>query len=178
MGNERRGADGADPGAGAGRIFWGGRWSWPLAGSGFGRQYDVLGVMAVGLLMSAFYFDLSWDGQWYHQWGIYLIADDWNPLMGPMQDFTPQLHTSVRHFPKGPWYVAAAIYEATGNFEAGKCPAVLSWAVMGLAVFAASLDWGLKRRAAVAIALVVALNPVVMSGTDDVPGGWHSWWRF
>jgi hypothetical protein len=123
----------------------------------------ALGVMAAGLLMSAFYFDLSWDGQWYHQWGIYLIADDWNPLTEPMRDFTPQLHTSVRHFPKGPWYMAAAIYEATGNFEAGKCPAVLSWVTMGLAVFAAGLEWGLKRRAAVAIALVVALNPVVMS---------------
>jgi len=34
---------------------------------------------------------------------------------------------------------------------------------MGLAVFAAGLDWGLRRRHAAAIALVVSLNPVVMS---------------
>ena len=123
----------------------------------------ALGVMALALAMSAFYFDLSWDGQNYHQLGIYTIAQDWNPLTGPMQNFTPQLNSSVRYFAKGPWYVAAAIYETTGNFEAGKCPAVLAWAAMGLAVFAASLDWGLRRRFAVVIAVVVALNPVVMS---------------
>src|SRR5450432_179782 len=62
----------------------------------------ALGVMALALAMSAFYFDLSWDGQWYHQWGIYTIARDWNPLTEPMRDFTPQLHPSVRHFAKGP----------------------------------------------------------------------------
>ena len=123
----------------------------------------ALGVIALALAMSAFYFDLSWDGQNYHQLGIYTIAENWNPLTGPMQEFTPQLNSSVRYFAKGPWYVAVAIYETTGCFEAGKCGTVLSWATMGLAVFAASLDWGLRRRLAVVIALVVALNPVVMS---------------
>ena len=123
----------------------------------------ALGVMTLALAMSIFYFDLSWDGQNYHQLGIYTIADDWNPLTAPMQNFKPQLNSSVRYFAKGPWYVAAAIYKTTGCFEAGKCPTMLSWAMMGLAVFAASLDWGLRRRFAAVITLVVALNPVVMS---------------
>ena len=134
----------------------GGRWRiWPLG--------LALGVMALALAISAFYFDLSYDGQWYHQLGVYTIAQDWNPLTEPMRDFRPQLHTSVRYFAKGPWYVAAAIYETAGCFEAGKCSTVLSWGMMGLAVFAACLDWGLRRRYAAVIALVVALNPVVMS---------------
>jgi hypothetical protein len=138
------------------RMGLAGRWRiWPTG--------LALGVMTLALAMSVFYFDLSWDGQNYHQLGIYTIAEDWNPLTGPMQDFTPQLNSSVRYFAKGPWYVAAAIYETTGCFEAGKCPTVLSWATMGLAVFAAGLDWGLRRRFAAVIALVVALNPVVMS---------------
>ncbi len=122
----------------------------------------ALGVMALALAGSVFYFDLSWDGQYYHQLGIYSIAEDWNPLTGPMQDFTPQLNPSVRYFAKGPWYVAAAIYETTGCFEAGKCGTVLAWAAMGLAVFAAGLDAGLRRRFAAVTALVAALNPVVM----------------
>ena len=123
----------------------------------------ALGVTVLALAVSVFYFDLSWDGQNYHQLGIYTIAEDWNPLTGPMQDFTPQLHSSVRYFAKGPWYIAAAIYETTGCFEAGKCSTVLSWATMGLAVFAAALNWGMRRRFAVVTAVVVALNPVVMS---------------
>lgn len=123
----------------------------------------ALGVMAAALAMAAFYFDLSWDGQWYHQWGIYAIANEWNPLLAPLQEFTPPLPVSVVYFAKGPWYVAVAIYETTGCFEAGKCSTFIAWAAMALAVFAAALNGGLRRRFAVAIALVVALNPVVMS---------------
>jgi hypothetical protein len=123
----------------------------------------VLVVVAFALALSACYFDLSWDGQWYHQTGIYAIARDWNPLTDPMREFPQHLELWVRHYAKGPWYVAAAIYNTTGHVELGKCTAVIAWAAMGLAVFAAGLDWGLSKRRAAAIALVVALNPVVMS---------------
>ena len=80
-----------------------------------------------------------------------------------MREFGQKTQLWVRHYPKGPWYVAAAIYETTGCIEWGKCMNFLAWAAMGLAVFAAGLDWGLRRRHAAAIALVVSLNPVVMS---------------
>jgi 4-amino-4-deoxy-L-arabinose transferase-like glycosyltransferase len=59
--------------------------------------------------------------------------------------------------------VAAAIYETTGRIEWGKCPTLVAWAAMGLAVFAAGVEWRLRRRYAAAVAFVVALNPVVMS---------------
>ncbi len=125
----------------------------------------ALGVVGLGLAFSAFYFDLSWDGQWYHQTGIYALANDWNPLTDPLRTFTeqPNAELCVRHYPKGPWYVAAAIYDATGHVELGKCINVIAWAAMGLATLAASLDYGVRRSRAVAIAVVVALNPVVMS---------------
>ncbi len=69
----------------------------------------------------------------------------------------------VRHYPKGPWYVAAAIFDATGKAELGKCIDVIAWAAMGLATLAAALDYGMPRSRAAAIAIVVALNPAVMS---------------
>ena len=123
----------------------------------------ALGVMVMAVAVSAYYFDLSWDGQWYHQTAIYALAQDWNPLTEPMREFAQNTQLWVRHYPKGPWYVAAAIYETTGRIEWGKCPTVLTWAAMGLAMFAVGVEWGLRRRYAAAIALVVALNPVVMS---------------
>jgi hypothetical protein len=130
------------------------------------RLWPVLvavGVLAISLATSAWYFDLSWDGQWYHQTAIYAIARDWNPLTDPMREFLQHLQLWVRHYAKGPWYVAAAIYQTTGNIELGKCTAPIAGAAMGLAVFAAGLDWGLKRWKAGLVALVVAMNPVVMS---------------
>ena len=123
----------------------------------------ALGVMGFSLAFSAWYFDLSFDGEWYHQAGIYAIARDWNPLADPMRGFISHFELWVRHYAKGPWYVAAAIYDTTGLIEMGKSPTLLAWAAMGLAAFAAALDWGLSRWRAAAFALVVALNPVIMS---------------
>jgi len=125
----------------------------------------ALGVVALGLAFSAFYFDLSWDGQWYHQTAIYALANDWNPLTRPLRSFAqpPNAELWVRHYPKGPWYAAAAIFDATGQVELGKCINVIAWAAMGLATLAAALDYGVRRSRAAAIAVVVALNPVVMS---------------
>ena len=120
-------------------------------------------VLAGALAMSAWYFDLSFDGEWYHQTAVYAIARDWNPLADPLRDFFPHLQLWVRHYAKGPWYVAAAVYQTTGHVEAGKFPAVVAGVAMGLAVFAAALDWDLKRRRAAVLALVVALNPVLLS---------------
>lgn len=125
----------------------------------------ALCVMGFGLAFSAFYFDLSWDGQWYHQTGIYALASDWNPLTDPMRAFPqpPSTELWVRHYPKGTWYVAAAIFDAAHRIEWGKCINILSWAAMGLAAFAAALDYDISRGRSAAIAVVMALNPVVMS---------------
>ncbi|HTY86944.1 MAG TPA: hypothetical protein VMB80_05715 [Candidatus Acidoferrum sp.] len=121
----------------------------------------ALGAIAFALAVAAWYFDLSWDGQWYHQTAIYALARDWNPLTDPMRGFLTHLELWVRHYAKGPWYVAAAIYDTTGQIEWGKCTAPIAWAAMSLAVFAAGLDYGLRRRHAAALALVTGLNPVV-----------------
>jgi hypothetical protein len=125
----------------------------------------ALGVVGLGLAFSAFYFDFSWDGQWYHQTGIYLLANDWNALTDPFRAIPqpPSTELWVRHYPKGPWYVAAAVYDATGQAELGKCINVISWAAMGLATCAAALDYGVRRSRAAAIAAVVMLNPAVIS---------------
>jgi hypothetical protein len=130
------------------------RW-WPLA--------LVLGLLGLALSLSAFYYDLSWDGQWYHQTAILAIARDWNPLADPMRPFASSLKLWVRHYAKGPWYMAAAIYGTTGHIELGKCINWLALAAMFLAVLAAGLDGGLRRSRAIGIAAMVAINPVVMS---------------
>lgn len=142
---------------------------WLAVGSGrTGRSRLWPLSLAITILVGAFgistwYFDLSWDGQWYHQTAICTLARNWNPLTDPMREFLPHLELWVRHYTKGPWYVAAAIYRTTGSIEAGKCTATIAWVAMGLSVFAASLEYGLRRRQAAMVAFLVAMNPVVMS---------------
>ena len=125
----------------------------------------ALAVTLVGLSLavSAFYYDLSWDGQWYHQTGIIHIASDWNPVKEPMRGFTKDLQEWVRHYPKGPWYDAAAIYETTGKIESGKCVPWIALAAMSLSALAALLETGLRRAPAFAVTALITLNPAVIS---------------
>jgi hypothetical protein len=117
------------------------------------------------LLLSAFFYDFSWDGQWYHQTAIILIAHDWNPLSDPMRSFAgSQFHSQLwlRHYAKGPWYAAAAIFAATGRIELGKCIQWLILMAAFLGTLGACLSGGLRRSRALGIAAVVAVNPVAV----------------
>jgi hypothetical protein len=122
-------------------------------------------LLAASLLLSAFFYDFSWDGQWYHQTAVILIARDWNPLYEPMRSFSgSQFHSQLwlRHYAKGPWYAEAAIFAATGRIELGKC---MNWLLLMAAfvgTLAACLSEGLRRSRALAIAAMVALNPVAL----------------
>jgi hypothetical protein len=120
-------------------------------------------AILLSLSLSAFFYDFSWDGQWYHQTGIIHIARDWNPLADPMRSFAPHLETWERHYAKGPWYFAAAVYQTTGHIEWGKAINWLALAAAFWAVLAACLNAGMRRLNALGIAAVVACNPVVMS---------------
>lgn len=125
----------------------------------------TLALLLAATAFSAFYFDFSWDGQQYHQSGIYALAQDWNPFTNPLitQEHSQGTEKWVRHYPKGPWYFAAAIFDATGRVEWGKSINLLALAASFLSVFAAALDARLTRPRAAIVALVLALNPVVMS---------------
>jgi len=128
----------------------------------------TLVLLALSLLLSAFFYDFSWDGQWYHQLGVLQIARDWNPLSEPLRNFDhspSQLHSQLylRHYAKGPWYAAAAIFAVTGRVELSKS---INWLILMasfLGTLAACLSGGLRRSRALGIAAVVALNPVAIS---------------
>jgi hypothetical protein len=121
----------------------------------------MLVILTLALCLAAAFFDMSWDGLWYHQTAVYQMAHGWNPLREPMHDFTPHLQDWVRYYAKGPWYTALALFETTQHIEWSKAGTWLALAAMFFAVFAAALDFGMRRHAAFVIAALVSLNPVV-----------------
>ncbi len=121
----------------------------------------VLAVVALALFLAASFFDMSWDGLWYQQTAVYQMAHGWNPLREPLHNFVSHIRESLRHYAKGPWYVALALFETTHHIEWAKASAWMALAAMFFAVFAACLDFGMRRGAAVVIAALVSLNPVV-----------------
>ena len=123
----------------------------------------VLAVLALGVFLAASFFDLSWDSLWYQQTAVYQMAQGWNPLREPMRGLSPDhVEAMLRHYPKEPWYVALALFQTAHNIEWAKAGTWLALAAMFFAVFAAGLDFGMRRRTAAVIAALVALNPVVV----------------
>jgi hypothetical protein len=121
----------------------------------------VLTVIGVALFLAAAFFDMSWDGLWYHQTAIYQMSHGWNPIRDPLHNFVPHLQDWLRYYAKGPWYVALALFETTRNIEMAKAAPWIAMMAASFAVFAVSLDFGMRRHTAVLIAALVSLNPVV-----------------
>lgn len=119
------------------------------------------GVVALALLVAGSFYDLSWDGLWYHQTAVFQMDEGWNPLAEPMRGFTEHLEPWLRYYAKGPWYVALAFYEATGDIEVAKAMPTIALAAMFFAVWAAGLDLGLSRFEAGALSALVSANPVM-----------------
>jgi hypothetical protein len=122
----------------------------------------AIGVVVGSGLLAAAFFDMSWDGQWYHQTAVYEMAEGWNPVHDPMHGFIQHLEPWVRHYAKGPWYTALAVYQTTGDIEAAKLAPWVAAVALLLCVFAAGLDLGLHRRWAALVAVAASLNPVVV----------------
>jgi hypothetical protein len=121
----------------------------------------VLTVVGASLFLASKFFDMSWDGLWYHQTAVYQMSHGWNPLYDPMHNFTPHLESWLRYYAKGPWYIALALFETTHNIEIAKAAPWIALIATFFAVFAVSIDFGMRRHRAVLIAALVSLNPVV-----------------
>jgi hypothetical protein len=80
-----------------------------------------------------------------------------------MHAFAQHLQLWVRHYPKGPWYQAAAIYRTTGHIELGKCVQWIALTAMFLSSLATLVEAGMRRVPAFALATLIALNPAVTS---------------
>jgi hypothetical protein len=110
-------------------------------------------VISVGI-SSAFY-DVSWDGQVYHQKAVYYLANNWNPYKGKIGDIW------VDHYAKGPWIYAASIYKLVGHIEAGKTFNIAF--ILGSFMISSAALISIKRiklADAYLIGFIAAFNPV------------------
>ncbi|MGJ7922721.1 hypothetical protein [Neobacillus sp. LXY-4] len=78
----------------------------------------IIGVFLIGGIFVLQFYDVSFDGQSYHQEAIYQLSNKWNPFLGgPVQGVS---EIWINHFTKGPWILSAALYEITGLIETTK----------------------------------------------------------
>jgi hypothetical protein len=125
--------------------------------------HHLLTVMLAVMLaaaVSGVFFDISYDGQAYHQDAVLRLVEGWNPLSEVVPE-SELYHVWVNHYPKGAWYLAAAIVKATGRVELGKAPnLLLIFASFGLA-YQALKEWtALSNPLVIWLSALAAFNPV------------------
>jgi hypothetical protein len=116
----------------------------------------------LSLRISQSFFDISYDGQAYHQEAILQLNRGWNPFYEQMT--SPQsnnMHRWLNHYSKGVWFYAAMIFKVTKDIESGK----LFHLWLMIAALFVTLSFLLRietvsRSLAVVIGLLVAFNPV------------------
>lgn len=120
-------------------------------------------LVGVSIAISVFYFDLSWDGQWYLQSAIYHLENSWNPFLEPIKEFEIFNSTPINHFPKSSWYFAASVFSTLGVFEAGKGINFILLFVTILLVYQTLQDYNIAKSKSIILTAIVVLNPVVWS---------------
>ncbi|HWR40014.1 MAG TPA: hypothetical protein VN611_10985 [Patescibacteria group bacterium] len=129
-----------------------------------GKNLLVCGLLVGAFtLISGLFYDVSYDGQVYHQEAVVQLAEGWNPLTDYMTKNRSNPAMLLNHYAKGPWIYGAALYKTTGHIEQSKA---FNWVLMAAGFFltlAALRDLRrLGRKNAVWLSLIMALNPVTV----------------
>lgn len=121
-----------------------------------------LAVILSSVFFAGQFYDMSWDGLWYHQTAVFQMANGWNPIYDPLHNFTPHLQDWVRHYAKGQWYIALSFYEILGDIEYAKASTWIALIASFFAVFAVTNQFGLSKTKSIFISIIISLNPVVV----------------
>ena len=119
------------------------------------------------LFLASLFFDISWDGQTYHQESIIQLSNGWNPVFSDLSWGDPHIERSlflwVNHYPKAAEIAAATIYKTTSSIESGKAVNLLLLCASFYLTFSALCDAvRLSLSSILLLAACAAFNPVVL----------------
>jgi hypothetical protein len=108
------------------------------------------------------FYDISYDGQAYHQEAIIQLSKGWNPYF---QQITPQtannLDIWLNHYPKGLWFLSTIIYKITGEIEMAKgFTIIFTFAAISFTFSALLLIKRINGFISFLISFVAAVNPI------------------
>lgn len=130
----------------------------------------VTSMVALCVFLMTFFYDTSFDGQWYHSAVILLQQQGWNPFYDPIitaetEPFGGDTHIWISHYAKGMETIESGIVVLTGNLESGKSLNIMLVLAMGGYVYC-FLNHILplrKKWLHIVITLLFVLNPVVIN---------------
>jgi len=101
-----------------------------IDGGGKNVGLKLLGSLSIltiiALAIETPIYDISFDGQNYHQEGIIQLKEGWNPHVTQLPTtIHPFTRLFTQHFAKGTWYMDSCIYSITGHIQSGKATNIL-----------------------------------------------------
>ncbi|MDF2636377.1 MAG: hypothetical protein K0R78_3251, partial [Pelosinus sp.] len=118
-------------------------------------------LMYFFMLVSGLFYDISYDGQVYHQEAVIQLVNHWNPFQQYLTKEQSQSAVLLNHYAKGPWIYEAALYTVTGQIEQSKAFNFLLITASFLLTFSAlqnSQRYSVNQ--AIFFSLLLAFNPV------------------
>ncbi|MEG0994976.1 MAG: hypothetical protein RSE91_03315 [Bacilli bacterium] len=128
----------------------------------------IFGIIIIGfsLLISNLFFDISFDGGWYHSDAIVRLKNGWNPIYelinnGMFSDVYNDCYAS-----KSVWGFSAAVYSFTGFINSTKIMSTLL--AIGVSCFSISIFGKITKNkiqliAIILISLLIGFNPIYLS---------------
>jgi len=123
----------------------------------------LLLTLVITIIIAGCFYDLSFDGQGYHQEAIYQLGHNhWNPFYETLPDTVNQA-IWVNHYPKQSEMGGAVIYALTGRIETGKALNLLLLVASFCLTFAfLKQHTPLKPFKVLLISILFAFNPVAV----------------
>ncbi len=123
----------------------------------------IAAVFIVSLLIANYFYDLSYDGQSYHQEAIFQLDNGWVPFYNLLPDAV-KYKIFIDHYAKGVEISQTAIYSITHHIETGKSTNIM---MLG-AAFCLTFSYLLKleklsKAKCILLSLLITLNPVTIN---------------
>jgi len=138
-----------------------------LAGSGL-VSLGVFAVIHLFLFLLSYplgnTFDLSWDGQGYHQTAILALKEGWNPVMEAAIRLKQQLPSQIfaEGYPSALWEVQSVIYAITDRLNSAKVLNIWVALVSFGFVYAALRRMHAGKVVSVFTSALIVIQPVYM----------------
>jgi hypothetical protein len=129
----------------------------------------ILIISALSLKISGSYYDLSYDGQTYHQEAIIALSNGWNPFY---EKLTPENNPDISYqkllnsYPKASEIIETEIYKSLGRIEAAKGLNLIMLAMAFGFIFSFFLKIkGVHRFSALLCTSLLLFSPVFITQT-------------
>lgn len=120
----------------------------------------ILIIVLFSIIVGYSIYDISWDGQEYHQETIIQLKEGWNPFYSQLNSHVPYSYL-INHYGKGAEIPQATIYAFTNKVQAGKATNILL--LLASYFLSAYILSGIKKLSTFKIHLIsslFALNPI------------------